>query len=87
MHLDEFESARTLHFIPPDGEFAVLNYRITADFRTPFRIFPSIEDVPNQPNKLEFLCTVRAEIPEGNHATNVVLRIPLPRATVSANCR
>ena len=24
VHLDEFESSRTLHFIPPDGEFAVL---------------------------------------------------------------
>ena len=28
VRLDEFEETRTLHFIPPDGEFSVLNYRL-----------------------------------------------------------
>jgi len=82
--LDEFESSRTLHFIPPDGEFAVLNYRITADFRAPFRIYPTIEEVSEY--KVDFLCTVRAELPEGIHGTNVVFRLPLPRCTVGASC-
>ena len=45
VHLDEFESSRTLHFLPPDGEFSVLNYRITADFRPPFKIYPTLEVV------------------------------------------
>lgn len=82
VHLDEFESGRTLHFLPPDGEFVVLNYRITADFRTPFRIFPSLEEAG--PYKLEMVCMVRADIPEGNHGTNVQIRIPVPRATTGA---
>lgn len=82
VHLDEFESSRTLHFLPPEGEFAVLNYRVTADFRAPFRIFPSLEETG--PYKLELTCLVRAEIPEGNQGTNVQLRIPVPRNTVSA---
>ena len=43
VHLDEFDSSRTLHFLPPDGEFSVLNYRITADFRPPFKIYPTLE--------------------------------------------
>ncbi|RYH00557.1 hypothetical protein EON65_49180 [archaeon] len=33
VHLDEFESSKVLHFLPPDGEFSLLNYRVTADFR------------------------------------------------------
>jgi AP-4 complex subunit mu-1 len=82
--LDEFESSRTLHFIPPDGEFAVLNYRITADFRAPFRIFPAIEDISEF--KCDFTCIVRAELPETNHGTNVIIRLPLPRCTVGAAC-
>ena len=45
VHLDEFESSRTLHFYPPDGEFAVLNYRITADFPAPFRVHPITEEI------------------------------------------
>lgn len=45
VRLDEFESSRTLTFLPPDGEFALLNYRVTGEFRCPFRIFPSVEEV------------------------------------------
>lgn len=44
VRLDEFESSRTLTFLPPDGEFALLNYRVTGEFRCPFRIFPSVEE-------------------------------------------
>jgi AP-4 complex subunit mu-1 len=29
VQLDEFERERVLHFVPPDGEFTVINYRIT----------------------------------------------------------
>lgn len=82
VHLDEFESARTLHFLPPDGEFAVLNYRVTADFRVPFKIFPTIEE-PG-PYKMDLMIVVRADIPEGNYGSNVVIKVPLPRNTVSA---
>lgn len=81
VRLDEFEASRTLHFLPPDGEFTVLNYRITGDFRAPFRLFPSIEETG--PYKLDVLCLVRAEIPEGNHGAGVVINIPVPRATAS----
>jgi AP-4 complex subunit mu-1 len=83
VHLDEFESSRTLHFFPPDGEFVVLNYRVTADFRCPFRIYPTIEETG--PYKIEMTVMIRADIPEGNHGTNVAVRIPVPRATVSAS--
>lgn len=79
VHLDEFETARTLHFIPPDGEFSVLNYRVTADFRAPFRIFPTLEETG--PYKLDLVVLIRADIPEGNSGTNVQVRIPVPRNT------
>ena len=82
VHLDEFETSRTIHFIPPDGEFSVLNYRVTADFRCPFKIFPTMEE--SGPYKLELICMIRADIPDGNHGTNVVVKIPVPRATASA---
>jgi len=57
VRLDDFEHARTLSFRPPDGEFAVLNYRITEDFRAPFRIFPFFELVT--PYKIELVVKVR----------------------------
>jgi hypothetical protein len=62
-----------------DGEFTVLNYRITGDFRAPFRIYPAIEETG--PYKLEVLCMIRAEMTEGSAGSNVVVNIPVPRAT------
>lgn len=83
VHLDEFESGRTLHFLPPDGEFAVMNYRVTADFRAPFKMFPAIEDIGTY--KVDVICTIRADIPEGNAGSNVTIKMSVPRATVSAS--
>lgn len=84
IRLDEFESSRMLSFVPPDGEFTALNYRITGEFRVPFRIFPAVEEIT--PYRLDFVIMVRAEIPEANHGANVSIRIPMPRAAVNANC-
>ena len=84
VNLTEFESARTLSFYPPDGEFVVLNYRITGEFRTPFRIFPSIEEV--EPKKLEISVMIRAEIPGNHFGANVIVEMPLPQCTTVASC-
>jgi AP-4 complex subunit mu-1 len=83
VHLDEFEHHKTIHFYPPEGEFSVLNYRIsTGDFRNPFKIFPSVEIIDTY--RMEFTCTILADIPESNHGINIIVRIPVPRSTISA---
>lgn len=82
VNLDEFESSRTIHFLPPDGEFAVLNYRITADYKPPFKLYPSIEDSGTY--KIDVIIVVRAEFPESNYGSNISIRLPVPRATVGA---
>jgi len=78
----EFESSRTLSFIPPDGEFIVLNYRITGEFSTPFRVFPSIEEV--EPCKLDITVLIRAEMPSNHFGANVIVELPLPSDAVAA---
>jgi len=82
--LDNFDTQRVLTFIPPDGEFVVMNYRITGDFRTPFRIFPFFELV--SPYKVELIVKVRADIPETNYGGNVVVSIPVAKSTSSVGC-
>jgi len=83
-NMSEFDSSRTLSFIPPDGEFVVLNYRITGEFSTPFRIFPSIEEV--EPKKIEITVLIRAEMAHNHFGANVVVEIPMPEATAAASC-
>lgn len=84
VNLAEFEHSRTLSFIPPDGEFIVLNYRLTGEFSPPFRIFPSIEET--EPTKIEVVCLIRADMAPNHFGANVVVEIPLPQATTGATC-
>lgn len=84
VNLSEWEHGRTLSFHPPDGEFIALNYRMTGEFKTPFRIFPSIEEV--EPNKIEISVHVRAEIPDNHFGANVSIEVPLPHSTTVATC-
>ncbi|CAM9625766.1 unnamed protein product, partial [Pylaiella littoralis] len=81
--LDEFDSMRQLSFTPPDGEFVLLNYRINAEFRCPFRLFPSVGDI--DPYRMEVVVIVRADMPETAAGTNVVVRVPVPRNAVSVH--
>ena len=41
--LQDWDQQRILTFLPPDGEFTLMNYRVTSEFRAPFRIFPMFE--------------------------------------------
>mmetsp|Transcript_97695 Transcript_97695/g.276356 ORF Transcript_97695/g.276356 Transcript_97695/m.276356 type:complete len:451 (+) Transcript_97695:99-1451(+) len=81
--LQDFSELRTLSFYPPDGEFAVMNYRITGDFRVPFRIFPFVEQ--QTPHKIEITIKVRADIPEQNYGGNVQISCMLPKTTASVS--
>jgi AP-4 complex subunit mu-1 len=82
VNLEEFSSMRTLSFYPPDGEFAVMNYRITGDFRAPFSIFPFV-DQPG-PSRIEVSIKVRADVPDQNYGGNVQVTCMLPKS--SATC-
>lgn len=50
--LDRFETERTLQLVPPDGEFAVMNYRSTYPFKPPFRVSTSVDEDPNSALKV-----------------------------------
>lgn len=43
VRLGKFDSERTITFIPPDGEFELMRYRVT-DASQPFRLIPSIRE-------------------------------------------
>lgn len=41
VRLGKFDTDRTITFIPPDGEFELMRYRVTAPAQ-PFRLLPNI---------------------------------------------
>jgi len=80
VNLDEFEYERVLKFNPPDGEFIVMNYRITKEVAPPFRIHPFMEDAGA--GKVDLIIKIKCDLPESNYAGNVTVKCPMPKGTL-----
>ncbi|TKY56327.1 AP-4 complex subunit mu [Spatholobus suberectus] len=79
VRLDSFDMDRTLSLIPPDGEFPVMNYRMTQEFRPPFRINALIEEAGSL--KAEVILKVSAEFASSVTANTIKVQMPLPKCT------
>lgn len=56
VNYSEFELNKALKITPPEGEFIVMNYRVTTDFNAPFRVHAFFEE--SNPYKLELVVKV-----------------------------
>ncbi|KMT19719.1 hypothetical protein BVRB_1g007740 [Beta vulgaris subsp. vulgaris] len=79
VHLDNFDLDRTLSLVPSDGEFSVMNYRMTQEFKPPFRINALIEEAGSL--KAEVIIKLRAEFPSSATANTILVQMPLPSYT------
>ncbi|KAG6786343.1 hypothetical protein POTOM_007943 [Populus tomentosa] len=83
VRLDNFDLDRTLTLVPPDGEFPVMNYRMTQEFKPPFRINTLIEEAGAL--KAEVILKVSAEFPSSITANTIIVQMPLPKYTTSCD--
>lgn len=83
VHMDNFDVDRTLSLVPPDGEFPVMNYRITQEFKPPFSINALIEEAGSL--KAEVILKIRAEFPSSITANTILVEMPLPTCTTRVN--
>lgn len=84
VRLGKFDSERTITFIPPDGEFELMKYRMTTTSQ-PFQLSPTItEEREDGKNKLKVNLKVKANFVEDKTATNVVIKIPMPNTAATA---
>ncbi|ERN02880.1 hypothetical protein AMTR_s00135p00007320, partial [Amborella trichopoda] len=79
VHLDSFDLDRTLSLVPPDGEFPVMNYRMTQEFKPPFRINALIEEAGHF--KAEVILKIRADFSPTITANTIQVHMPLPKYT------
>ncbi|XP_050213926.1 AP-4 complex subunit mu isoform X2 [Mercurialis annua] len=82
VRLDSFDLDRTLTLVPPDGEFPVMNYRMTQEFKPPFRINTLIEEAGTL--KAEVILKIFAEFPSNITANTIIVQMPLPKYTIRA---
>lgn len=80
--LARFEQDRTISFIPPDGDFELLSYRVTSsesssDLKPLFWIDCKI--VKFTQSTLEYLVTAKSQYKRRTAANNVTICVPVPR--------
>jgi len=81
--LGKFDMDRTISFVPPDGEFQLMSYRITENVNLPFRVLPVVKELGR--TRLEINIKVKSMFTFKLFATNVIIKIPLPKNTAVAN--
>ena len=62
MRLGKFDKDRSITFIPPDGVFDLMTYRITENINLPFKIIPVINEYPKENGKLKIECRIKVKI-------------------------
>jgi len=82
VQLGKFEQERTISFIPPDGAFDLMNYRITQNIRVPFEVTAQVEEMGR--NRVEYHVKVSAHYSDKVNATEVFINIPCPTNTSRA---
>lgn len=85
VRLTEFDSSRTISFVPPDGEFELMTYRSTSNVKLPLRVLPTVTEIGT--SQVSYAVTIKASFGQKLSATNVVLKIPTPLNTTSVDCK
>lgn len=75
--LNKFETERTISFIPPDGEFELLSYRVAVqDVKPPIWVECVVEKWSS--SRIEYLIKVKSQLKKKQTANDVEILIPVP---------
>jgi len=83
VRLSQFDQDRTISFIPPDGEFELMKYRITQNVNLPFHVIPVVQEHGH--SRVEYEIKIKGKFSAKLFATGVVVKIPTPKNT--AKCK
>ena len=76
VRISQFERDRSITFIPPDGEFNLMTYRLSAAIKPIIHIDSTIERYKR--SRVEMLIRARAQYRPQSVAQNVQIRVPVP---------
>lgn len=74
--LSRFESDRVISFVPPDGEFELLSYRLTTNIKPLFWIEAIVESHAH--SRIEYLIKAKSQFKLRSVANDVKITIPVP---------
>mmetsp|Transcript_26974 Transcript_26974/g.77799 ORF Transcript_26974/g.77799 Transcript_26974/m.77799 type:complete len:462 (+) Transcript_26974:31-1416(+) len=76
VRLARFENDRTISFIPPDGEFDLMTYRLNTHVKPLIWVEAVVE--PHRGSRIEYMIKTRSQFKSRSVANNVEIMIPVP---------
>jgi AP-1 complex subunit mu len=74
--INKFESERVIEFIPPDGFFTLMNYRLNLSIKP--LIWVEVDRKELTPTKMKYLVKAKSNCKQKSTANNVSILIPVP---------
>jgi AP-3 complex subunit mu len=78
-----WDQSRTIEFIPPDGSFKLMSYRVKGGIHPPLGVRPTIRYTETG-GKVDVVVTTK-QLPGKAFYDNVVIEVPFPKAVASVN--
>lgn len=79
VNLSKFASEKVVSFVPPDGEFEAMRYRVTDGVTLPFRVMPIMKELGR--TRLQTNVKLKSCFTDKVFALNVIVRVPVPKQT------
>lgn len=76
VRLSRFENDRTISFIPPDGEFELMSYRLSTPVKPLVWVEAAVEH--HKGSRVEYMVKVKAQFKRRSSANNVEIYVPVP---------
>lgn len=77
VRLARFDNDRTISFIPPDGEFELMSYRLNTQVKPLIWVEAVVE--PHSHSRIEYMIKTKSQFKSKSIANNVEIIIPVPR--------
>ncbi|KAK6160211.1 hypothetical protein DH2020_003592 [Rehmannia glutinosa] len=85
VRLARFENDRTISFIPPDGSFDLMTYRLSTQVKPLIWVEAQVER--HSRSRIEIMVKSRSQFKERSTATNVEIELPVPPDATNPNVR
>lgn len=83
--LNRFESDRTISFVPPDGDFDLMNYRLTTSVKPLIHV--TVDVVRHGTSRVEMSLCAKSTYKKNSCANAVEIRIPVPTDAEQPNAK
>jgi len=85
VRLTRFENERTISFIPPDGDFELMSYRLDMNVKPLFTVECNVEQKSS--TRINFRVRAKSNYKAKNSANNVEINIPVPSDVQAPNLK